>query len=190
MLTAECYDRMDGHLFAACPALRTDADRRALWKALRRQELDSVATDHCAFTREQKRWRGSFTDLPYGLPGVETLLPLLYSEGASKGLLHLPDIPRLLSEGPARIYGLHPRKGAIEVGYDADLVLFDPDGVWEIDAGSLHMSSDFSPYEGWTVTGRVVTTISRGEAVYAGGEVSAERGRGRFLFREPDGKGV
>jgi dihydropyrimidinase len=185
VLTAESYDRMDGHLFSASPALRTDADQRALWKGLRRQELDLVATDHCPFTREQKRWRGSFTDLPYGLPGVETLLPLVYSEGVGKGILHLPDIPRLLSEGPARVYGLYPRKGAIEVGSDADLVVFDPDERWTISAEQLHMSTDFSPYEGWTVTGRVVTTIARGEVVYAEGDVSAECGRGRFLFREP-----
>ena len=185
VLTAESYDRMDGHLFSASPALRTDADQRALWKGLRRQELDLVATDHCPFTREQKRWRGSFTDLPYGLPGVETLLPLVYSEGVGKGILHLPDIPRLLSEGPARVYGLYPWKGAIEVGSDADLVVFDPDERWTISAEQLHMSTDFSPYEGWTVTGRVVTTIARGEVVYAEGDVSAECGRGRFLFREP-----
>jgi len=185
LLTAGSYDRMDGHLFAASPALRTDADQRALWKGLRRQEIDLVATDHCPFTRAQKAWRDSFTDLPYGLPGVETLLSLVYSEGVGKGILHLPDIPRLLSEGPARVYGLYPRKGAIEVGSDADLVVFDPDESWEVSADGLHMNTDFSPYEGWTVTGRVVRTIARGEVVYSEGEVSAERGRGRFLFREP-----
>lgn len=185
VLTAGSYDRMDGHLFAASPALRTDADQRALWKGLRRQEIDLVASDHCPFTRAQKAWRDSFTDLPYGLPGVETLLPLVYSEGVGKGILHLPDIPRLLSEGPARVYGLYPRKGAIEVGSDADLVVFDPDESWEISANGLHMNTDFSPYEGWTVTGRVVQTIAQGEVVYSEGAVSAERGRGRFLFREP-----
>lgn len=184
VLTAGCYDRMDGYLFAASPALRTDADQRALWKGLRRQEIDFVATDHCPFTREQKTWRGSFTDLPYGLPGVETLLPLVYSEGVGKGLLHLPDVARLLSEGPARVYGLYPQKGALEVGSDADLVVFDPDEAWEISADRLHMETDFSPYEGWSVTGRVVTTIARGEVVYSDGEISAERGRGRYLYRE------
>jgi dihydropyrimidinase len=190
VLTAESYDRMDGHLFAASPALRTDADQRALWKGLRRQEFDLVATDHCPFTREQKTWRGSFTDLPYGLPGVETLLPLIYSEGVGKGLLHLPDIPRLLSEGPARVYGLYPRKGAIEVGSDADLVVFDPDETWEISAEGLHMNTDFSPYEGWTIVGKVVATISRGELVYADAEADARRGRGRFLVREPRENGA
>jgi len=189
VLTAGSYERMDGYLFAASPALRTDADQRALWKGLRRQELDFVATDHCPFTREQKTWRGTFTDLPYGLPGVETLLPLVYSEGVGRGLLHLSDVPRLLSEGPARVYGLYPRKGAIEPGSDADLVLFDPDETWEISAGGLHMNTDFSPYEGWSVAGKVVATLSRGEVVYADGAVSADRGRGQFLFRLPDTNG-
>ena len=134
------------------------------------------------------------TTVGAGFPGVvcvqrvrqvETLLPLVYSEGVGKGLLHLPDVPRLLSEGPARVYGLYPKKGAIEVGSDADLVVFDPDERWEISANGLHMRTDFSPYEGWEITGRVVTTIARGEVVYSGGTVSAERGRGRYLFREP-----
>ena len=185
VLSAGSYERMDGHLFAASPALRTDADQRALWKALRRRELDLIATDHCPFTREQKRWNGTFTDLPYGLPGVETLLPLVHSEGVAKGLLHLPDLPRLLSEGPARVHGLYPRKGVLETGADADLVVFDPDATWEIRPDRLHMKTDFSPYDGWSVTGKVEATVARGEVVYAGGEVVAEAGRGRFLFREP-----
>jgi dihydropyrimidinase len=189
VLTAGSYDRMDGHLFAASPALRSDDDRRALWEGLRLQEIDLIATDHCPFTRAQKRWKGTFTDLPYGLPGVETLLPLVHSEGVGKGLLHLPDIPRLLSEGPARVYGLYPRKGVLDVGSDADLVLFDPDATWEVDPASLHMNTDFSPYEGWTITGRVDATVARGDVVYAHGELSAPRGRGRFLFREPDTAG-
>ncbi len=189
VLSAGCYDRMDGHLFAAAPPLRTDADQRALWKGLRRAELDMIATDHCPFTREQKRWRGSFADLPYGLPGVETLLPLVYSEGVGHGRLHLPDLARLLSEGPARVHGLYPRKGTVEVGSDADLVVFDPDATWEVRAAGLHMNTDFSPYEGWSVTGRVVATIARGEVVYRDDDVVASRGRGRFLFREPRAPG-
>jgi len=183
VLTVESYDRMDGHLFAASPALRTKADQGALWEGLRRRELDLVATDHCPFTRLQKTWKGSYSELPYGLPGVETLLPLLYSEGVAKGVLQLTDIPRLLGEGPARVHGLYPRKGAIEVGSDADLVIFDPDTTWELSAAKLHMDTDFSPYEGWTVTGRVETTIARGEVVVENGEPVARRGRGRFLIR-------
>ena len=183
VLTAESYDRMDGHLFAASPALRTKADQKRLWEGLRHREIDYVATDHCPFTRHQKTWHGSYKELPYGLPGVETLLPLLYSEGVAKGRLQLTDIPRLLGEGPARVHRLYPKKGAIDVGSDADLVIFDPEAKWEIAASDLHMDTDFSPYEGWQVTGRVETTISRGEIIVENGVPQANRGRGRFLVR-------
>ena len=183
VLSSESYDRMDGHLFAASPALRTTEDQHVLWDGLRRREIDFVATDHCPFTRQQKAWRGSYSDLPYGLPGVETLLPLLYSEGVATGILQLTDIPRLLCEGPARVHDLYPKKGALDVGSDADLVIFDPDVQWEVRAADLHMDTDFSPYEGWHVTGRVETTISRGDVIVEEGVPTADRGRGRFLIR-------
>ncbi|MFC2105408.1 dihydroorotase family protein [Candidatus Bipolaricaulota bacterium] len=183
VLAADSYDRMDGHLFSASPALRTLADQSALWKGLRDRALDFVATDHCPFTREQKDWRGSFIDLPYGLPGVETLLPILYSEGVGKGLLAVTDIPRLLSEGPARTFGIEGRKGALEVGLDADLVIFDPSIEWELSATFLHMRTDFSPYDGWRMTGKPVSTMSRGEIIVQDGEFIAQEGRGKFLFR-------
>ncbi|MFC2095964.1 dihydroorotase family protein [Candidatus Bipolaricaulota bacterium] len=184
VLAADSYDRMDGHLFAASPALRTLTDQTDLWKGLRDRDVDFVATDHCPFTREQKDWRGSFSDLPYGLPGVETLLPILFSEGVGKGLLSLTDIPRLLSEGPARTYGLDGRKGALEVGLDADLVIVDPAVEWELSASFLHMRTDFSPYEGWMMTGKPMTTIARGEIIVQDGEFIAQEGRGKFLFRQ------
>lgn len=123
-------------------------------------------------------------NLPYGLPGVETLLPILYSEGVGKGRLAVTDIPRLLCEGPARRYGLLGKKGALEVGFDADLVIFDPFFEWEISAPFLHMRTDFSPYEGWTVTGKPMTTIARGELIVEDGELMAREGRGTFLFRD------
>jgi dihydropyrimidinase len=183
LLTREVYDREDGRLFAASPPLREDDDRTALWAGLRSHDIDLVATDHCPFTRDQKAWRGTFDDLPYGLPGVETLLPLLYSEGVAKGRLAVHDIARLACEGPARTYGLAPRKGAIEVGADADLVLFDPAVAWRVEAARLHMTTDFSPYEGWPMTGCVLTTISRGETIVENGTPCARAGRGRFLAR-------
>jgi dihydropyrimidinase len=185
VLASDSYDRMDGHMFAASPALRTQQDQGVLWRGLRDRAVDFVASDHCPFTREQKEWRGSFVDLPYGLPGVETLLPLLYSEGVGKGRLSVTDIPRLLSEGPARTYGLGDRKGSVEVGFDADLVIFDPSIEWELSARFLHMRTDFSPFEGWTVTGKAITTIARGELIVENEEFIAQEGRGRFLFREP-----
>ena len=181
LLTKDVYAGANGYRFSASPALRTQFDQNALWQGLRDGTLDLVATDHCPFTSEQKTWKGSFLDLPYGLPGVETLLPLLYSEGVVKERLELTDLPRLLSEGPARVNGLYPRKGSSAIGSDADIVIFDPDAEWTIHANDLHMATDFSPYEGIAVRGAVNTTISRGRVVYTDGEFEGEKGAGRFV---------
>jgi len=181
LLTKEVYDRADGHLFSASPALRKEGDQQALWQGLSDGTIDLVATDHCPFTREQKTWNGSFLDLPYGLPGVETLLPLLYSEGVVKGYLELTDLPQLLSEGPARVNGLYPRKGTLSIGSDADIVIFDPEKEWTIHAENLRMATNFSPYEGRQVCGAVETTISRGRIVYVDGTFQGEEGWGRFI---------
>ncbi len=181
LLTREVYDRADGHLFSASPALREEGDQQALWQGLSDGSLDLVATDHCPFTRKQKAWKGSFLDLPYGLPGVETLLPLFYSEGVRKGRLPLTALPRLLAEGPARVNGLYPRKGTLSIGSDADIVILDPEKEWTIHAEKLHMATDFSPYEGKQVRGAVETTISRGRIVYVDGTFQGEEGWGRFI---------
>jgi len=179
LLTSAVYDRDDGRLFSAAPPLRTDGDREALWAGLRSQDIDYVATDHCPFTREQKTWHGSFLDLPYGLPGVETLLPLLYTEGAATGRLHLTDLARILCERPAKRLGIYPRKGALDVGSDADVVLYDPDSTSKVAAADLHSHTDFSPYEGRPIVGRVAATLSRGEVVCEKGRIVAAPGRGR-----------
>ena len=183
LLTRAAYEREEGHLYSASPALRTPADNDSLWEGLRTQSLDFVATDHCPFTREQKTWSGDYARLPYGLPGVETLLPLVFSEGVVAGRLALTDIPRLLSAGPARCHGLASRKGALEPGQDADVVVFDPESTWRLSSDVLHMNTDFSPYEGLEITGRVDITVARGEVVYRGGETMGAAGRGRFVAR-------
>jgi dihydropyrimidinase len=181
LLTRDVYEREDARLFSASPALREHADQEELWSGLRDGTLDLVATDHCPFTRAQKVWKGSFLDLPYGLPGVETLLPLLYSEGVAMGRLDLSDLPRLLSENPAKINGIYPKKGSLAVGSDADIVILDPMKEWTIRADDLHMSTDFSPYEGRKVRGRVAATIARGKVVYSGGVFCGEGGWGEFV---------
>jgi len=183
LLSRDLYDREDGRLFSASPALRTQDDQKALWEGLRRRDIDWVATDHCPFTSEQKAWHGDFRALPYGLPGVETLLPLVYSEGVGSGRLSLTDLPRLLSEEAAKTLGLYPKKGAVEIGADADLVLFDPEEQWTVSADGLHMNTDFSPYEGREVVGRVFATISRGRLIFRQGEVPVEIGRGNYIAR-------
>ena len=181
LLNQEVFAGDDARFYSMMPPLRTPADQEALWAALADGTLSLVATDHCAFTRDQKQWKGSFMDLPYGLPGVETLLPLLYSEGVAGGRIPLEALPRLLAEGPARVFGLYPRKGSLTVGGDADIVIFDPDREWKISARGLGMPTDFSPYEGRPVKGKVHVTISRGEVIYEEGVFKGKTGRGRFI---------
>ncbi len=181
LLTDAVYQREDAEQFSVMPPLRSEADRDALWQGLRDGVLSCVATDHCPFRRAQKQMTSSFQDLPYGLPGVETLLPLVYSEGVAQRRLSLNDLPRVLADAPARIFGLAPCKGRLAVGSDADVVVFDPDAEWTISPSVLHMNTDFSPYDGRTVRGAVVTTVSRGEIVYTDGECLGKRTRGRFV---------
>ncbi len=182
LLTEEVYLREDGHQFSVTPPLRTPRDQAALWQALAQRELQAVATDHCPFTREQKeRARGEPARLPSGLPGVETLLPLLFSEGVAKGRISLSQLVWYLGEGPARAFGLWPRKGGILPGADADLVLLDPQASWQIQAEALHTASDFSPYQGWQGRGRVVGVLLRGEWLVREGELLACPGQGQFL---------
>jgi dihydropyrimidinase len=183
LLTSGVYGGPQGHLFSATPALRTRNDNEALWRALGSGAVDFAATDHCPFTRTQKEWKGAFDRLPGGLPGVETLLPLLYSEGVLRGKLSLCSLARVTSEQAAKLYGLYPKKGCLFPGSDGDLVIFDPEDAWTIRAGALRMNVDFSPYEGLEVRGNVGQTISRGEIIYADGRFLGRRGRGKFLPR-------
>ena len=187
ILTEDVYDRGDSPQFSVMPPLRTVEDQEALWVALREGILTCVATDHCPFAKDQKRLRTSFEELPYGLAGVETLLPLLYSEGVAKGRIDLCDLPRLLSAEPARIFGLSSRKGSLAVGLDADIVVFDPDTEWEIAAEALHMNTDFSPYEGRMVKGSVVATLSRGAVVFQDGLAQGGSRSGAFVSSRVEG---
>jgi len=182
VLTETAYARPDRHQFSVTPPLRSRTDQESLWEALRRRELHAVGTDHCPFTRAQKdAARDDPARLPSGLPGVETLLPLLHSEGVARGRITLRDLAWYLGEGPARAFGLWPRKGALRAGADADLVLLDPAARWTIYAKDLHMATDFSPYEGMTLTGCVVGVLSRREWLFRDGEIVARPGRGMFI---------
>ncbi len=182
LLTEEDYRRDEGYLFSVVPPLRTTRDQDALWRGLRRNVFQAVATDHCPFTKNQKRlgWEYPAT-LPAGLPGVELLPSLLLSAGWAKGRLSLKQIAWCLAEGPARAFGLWPRKGAIAPGADADLLLWDPVGQRTVDEVALMSESDFSPYGGLDLVGRPVGVLSRGEWLYREGEMLGTPGRGRFV---------
>jgi dihydropyrimidinase len=177
----------DGHRFICSPPIRSSADREALWKGITEGVVSVVATDHCAFTTSQKeRGRGNFTSAPNGLPGVETRLPLLFSEGVGKGRISIDDLARITSLNPARVYGLYPRKGILRPGSDADVVLIDPTTNWTLSAKKLHMAVDWSPYEGLELQGAPVMTISRGEVIVEHGEFVGTVGQGQFVHRTPE----
>jgi dihydropyrimidinase len=148
------------------PPLRSDADRQALWMGLAHRGLDLVATDHVPdrLAVEKRVPAPPFPLISNGAPGIETLLSVVYSEGVAKGRISVERMVDLLATAPARLFGL-PMKGAIEVGRDADLVLFDPATPRTLRQDDLHHSSDFTPYEGMAVSGAVVRTFVRGQPV-------------------------
>jgi dihydropyrimidinase len=184
VLSNRLLRRKNGHLFATCPPLRSEDDALYLWEALDYGSIQVVATDHCTFTRKQKdRWRGDFRKIPCGLPGVETLLPILFTYGYDAGRISLGTLVQVLSSNPARIFGLYPRKGAIKIGSDADLIVIDPAREVRVSPKVLHMNCDFSPYQGFKLKGFPSLTILRGNVIQRDGDFVGTRGDGVFLKR-------
>jgi len=184
LLTDDAYTGPDGPHYAGTPPLRKSIDNEMLWRGLSVGAIQVVATDHCSFRRDQKDpHRDNFTAIPRGLAGVETLLPLIYSEGVRKGRISASQLVEVLSTNPAKLFGLYPRKGAMIPGADADLVIFDGSKTKTVHAVDLHMKTDFSPYEGMEVTGWPKITISKGRVICTDGEVTAPEGQGEFIPR-------
>jgi dihydropyrimidinase len=165
------------------PPLRDPEKPELLWSLVEAGMVDLIATDHCDYTAEQKTAQDDFVQTPGGLPGVETLLPLMMTYGVSEGNLTLPQLAGLLSANPAHVWGLWPRKGALLPGSDADLVIYDPQLEGTVRAEVLHHLAGYSPYEGMRVQGRVKATISRGRLIYREGQFVGRKGRGKFVRR-------
>ncbi len=188
VLDDSVFDQEDGHLFACCPQVKKQADIHRLWKGMRSGEVSVVSTDTCTFTREQKAmWEGDFTKIPMGLPGLETLLPIVYTHGVRFGRISIEEMCRKLSTNPAQIMGLYPQKGAIQVGADADLAIIHPTLEITVDPGTMETNADWSPYDGWSLAGFSRTTLSRGEVIVDDYKVIGEAGRGRWLPRKKAG---
>jgi dihydropyrimidinase len=166
------------------PPLRSDADRQALWLGLARGGLDLVASDHVPdrLAVEKRLPAPPFPLISNGAPGIETLLSAVYAEGVGRGRLTVEQLVDRLSTTPARLFGM-PSKGALEVGRDADLVVFDPAGDHPIRQADLHHTADFTPYEGLEVPGTVRSVFVRGKPVIRDGSLVGSRGSGRFLER-------
>ncbi len=168
--------------FVCAPPLRAKSDQDALLAALEDGEIQTVSTDHCSFTLAQKdAGRGDFTRIPGGLPGVETRGTLLYTL-AAKGKLSLGRAVSVLSENPAKLYGLWPRKGVFAPGSDADIVVYDPKADQTITAANQIANVDYTPFEGFRTRGSVERVYLRGRLAVDHGEVLADA-QGKYLFR-------
>lgn len=183
-LDEKLYDAPDGLKYTMSPPLRFAEDRAALWDGLNTGDVDVIATDHCPFFFKTQKQRGKddFTKAPGGAPGVETRMRLLFS-AFLEGRVPLETVVDTCCTRPAEIFGLGNQKGKIEIGMDADLVLFDPSVKGTIQHKDLHEDVDYTPYEGIYVMGAPITTISRGEVIVKNGEFVGEKGRGRYLKR-------
>jgi dihydropyrimidinase len=189
--TDTVYDEPDAVRCAAyviSPPLRAAADRDALWAGLADGSLDLVATDHVPDRMAVEKGDAArgvpFNEISNGAPGIETLLAVLYGRGVATGRITLERMVDLIATTPARRFGL-TAKGALEIGKDADVVLFDPGASRTIRAGHLHHTSDYTPYEGMEVAGAVRSVFVRGAAVIRDGAFVGQRGFGRFIERGP-----
>jgi len=167
-----------GPLAKIGPPLRQDEDRFALWEAIRRKVVDVVASDHAP---KAKKIDDPFFEAPYGTAQSETMLSVTYDEGINSGWINPCRLVQLLSENPAKIFGFYPKKGSIQKGSDADLVLFDPAEIQEIHQRNLHSGAPYTVYEGRKCLGKPLLTMQRGKIIVENGELKASPGSGKFL---------
>ena len=177
----------EGAKFVMSPPLRDARNQPVLWKALHDGDIDTVATDHAPFdfTTHKQMGRNDFTQIPNGIPCLEDRIKLLYTYGVCKGKMDLCTMVRVASTNAAKCFGLYPRKGSIEVGADADLVVFDPEHQGTISAATHSMNVDYSAFEGWAFQGCTTEVAVRGQLAVRGGKFVGEVGRGQFLRRKP-----
>ncbi len=170
------------------PPFRNKQHQDSLWAGLQSGSLSVVATDHCAFTTEQKRYGvGDFTKIPNGTGGLEDRLPMLWTYGVTTGRLTMNEFVAVTSTNIAKIMNIYPKKGAVLVGADADLIVWDPDKEKTIAADTQQSAIDYNVFEGKHVKGLPRYTLSRGHVSVEDGEVKTQEGHGKFVKRAPDG---
>ncbi len=177
----------EGAKYVMSPPLRDVRNQDILWDALARGDIQTVATDHAPFdfTTQKQMGQDDFTKIPNGIPSLEERVKLLYTKGVRTGRLSLPAFVNASSTQAAKHFGLFPRKGVIQPGADADLVIYDPDYEGTISAQTQHMNVDYSAFEGWPVLGRPEFVTVRGEVAVRDGTWCGRKGRGQFLERTP-----
>lgn len=177
------FTRAAAHVMS--PPFRAKEHQDALWKGLQSGHLHTTATDHCSFCAPQKAaGRDDFTKIPNGCAGIEDRMSLLWHYGVETGRLTPSEFVQVTSTNAARIFNLYPRKGAIEVGADADLVVWDANATRTISTKTHHQNVDFNVFEGRTVKGIASQTIAAGKLVWSDGDLRAERGAGQYLSRK------
>jgi len=188
LLSEEKYEEPNfmGAKYVMSPPLRPKENLNSLWDGLAKGEIQAVSTDHCPFFLKGQKDLGLefFGKIPNGAPGIETRMALMYSYGADMGKLSLQRFVEITATNPAKIFGLYPSKGTIAVGSDADIVIFDPNVKEVITKSKLHENVDYTPYEGFEVTGYPVITISRGNIIVENGNFIGRKGSGKFLKRQ------
>ncbi len=180
---------MSGAKYVCSPPPRDHASWAAIWEGLKDGTFQTFSSDHCPFLYDSPEGKlnpqakASFRHVPNGIPGIETRMQILWSEGVAKGRISANEFVALTATNHARMYGLYPKKGTIAVGSDADIVLWDASRQETIRQEILHHGSDYTPWEGYAVTGWPVMTIAGGQVIVDDGKVSAMPGQGRFLKR-------
>jgi dihydropyrimidinase len=180
---------MEGAKYVCSPPPRDLPSQEACWEGLQQKIFSVFSSDHCPFRYDDPqgkltpKGRTSFRWVPNGIPGVETRLPILFSEGVKKGRISLNDFVAFTATNHAKTYGLYPRKGTIAVGADADLAIWDPDRKVTLSQSLLHHGADYTPYEGFEVTGWPVSTMVRGRFVVRDEALVGTKGDGAYVAR-------
>jgi dihydropyrimidinase len=177
----------EGAKFVMSPPLRDARNQDVLWNGLRDGTINTVATDHAPFDFKTQKpmGRDDFTKIPNGIPALEDRVNLLFTYGVNRGRIDLHTFVNTASTNAAKLFGLYPRKGAIQIGADADLVIYDPNYRGTISAETQSMNVDYSAFEGWEIEGRPSAVTVRGEVAVRDGKFVGATGRGKFLKREP-----
>jgi len=185
LLTDDVFRKKSGHYYATCPQVKKDHDRIGLIEGIKSGAIQNISTDTCTFSTKQKdMWEGDFTKIPYGLPGMETRIPIMFTFLVGENKLSIKKFVSLVSTNPAKLFGLYPQKGTIEVGSDADIVIFDPNKEVIIDYKNLITKCDWSPYQGMKIKGYPYITILRGNIVAKEGKFVGKYGWGQFVKRK------
>ncbi|HEX3021799.1 MAG TPA: dihydropyrimidinase [Lachnospiraceae bacterium] len=185
--TSDVYKREDGRNFVCSPPMKGEESREALWSALRRGDIDTVATDHCPFQSYEKDWgKDDFTKIPNGCAGIENLYPYIL-DAANSGKISFNKAVEVCSANPAKIFGCD-QKGSLAIGKDADIVVYDPNKDFTISVSNMHSDYDHTIWEGKSLHGYPVMTFVRGKLVYENGDFVGEAGYGKFVKRRPRAK--